>query len=82
MVNTETNNDCLTIRCPYCTVGAEFRLMTAYKVRQFVCLDCSHQERPSEARYRCSCPHCLKLAMGLSSIALGALDLRGHAAHG
>jgi hypothetical protein len=74
-------NDCLTVRCPYCTGGGEFRLMVDYRAKQFVCLDCSHQERPAETNYRCSCPHCLKLAMGLSSIAFMEYELAGDYAH-
>jgi hypothetical protein len=69
------SNDCLTVRCPYCTVDGEFRLMVDYRAGQFVCLDCSHQERPTETNYRCSCPHCLKLAMGLGSIAFMEYEL-------
>jgi hypothetical protein len=66
---TADGNDGCAPRCPYCIVGAEFRLMIGYKDGQFVCTDCSHQERPGKKDYRCSCPHCMKLAMGLSSIA-------------
>jgi hypothetical protein len=80
-VNPVSTGDRLTVRCPYCTVGLEFRLMIAYKDGQFFCPDCSHQERPGEEQYRCSCPHCLKLVMGLSSIALNGFDLSTTQAH-
>lgn len=56
--------------------------MLAYKDGQFVCRDCSHQERPDEALYRCSCPRCLKLAMGLSALAFVGDSHGANLAHG
>lgn len=81
-MSTKSSDDRLVFRCPYCTVGGEFKLMIAYKDGQFVCQDCSHQERTNEAFYRCSCPRCLKLAMGLSSITHLWTGLNADAAHG
>ena len=54
----------LTIRCPHCTVGIEFRPMIAHKDGRFVCRDCAHTVRPGVPEYRCSCRHCLRLARG------------------
>ncbi len=70
VVNIEPFADRYLVRCRFCTRGADFSVMIAYKDGQFVCPGCSHQERPAERHYRCSCPHCLKLTMGLSSLTL------------
>jgi hypothetical protein len=42
----------LTIRCPYCMAGIEFRPMIAYKDGRFVCRDCAHTMRPGVRRRR------------------------------
>jgi hypothetical protein len=52
----------LTIRCPYCVVGIEFRPMIAYKDGRFVCRDCAHTVLPGVADYRCICRTCLRLS--------------------
>jgi hypothetical protein len=52
----------LTIRCPYCIAGIDFRLMTAYKDGRFVCRDCAHTVHPGLLNCRCSCRKCLRLA--------------------
>jgi hypothetical protein len=54
----------LTIRCPHCMVGIEFRPMIAHKDGRFVCRDCAHTVRPGVPEYRCSCRNCLSLARG------------------
>jgi hypothetical protein len=51
----------LTIRCPYCVAGIDFRSMTAYKDGRFVCRNCAHTVRPGLANYRCTCRKCLML---------------------
>jgi rubredoxin len=49
------------LRCPYCTTGADFKLLVAYKKDgRFVCEQCTHTVRPAEPDYRCTCRHCLK----------------------
>src|ERR1035437_8909793 len=50
----------LTIRCPYCMAGIDFRPMIAYKDGRFVCRDCAHTVRPGEPEYRCTCRTCLR----------------------
>lgn len=51
----------LTIRCPHCMAGVEFRSMIAYKDGRFVCRDCAHTVCPGEPKYRCTCRPCLRL---------------------
>jgi hypothetical protein len=51
----------LTIRCPYCMAGSDFRQMTAYKDGRFVCHDCAHTVRPGEPEYPCTCHTCFVL---------------------
>ena len=51
----------LTLRCPYCVVGIEFRPMIAHKDGRFVCRDCAHTVRPGVPEYRCTCRTCLRL---------------------
>jgi hypothetical protein len=53
----------LTIRCPYCIVGIEFRPMIAYKDGRFVCRDCAHTMRPGVREHRCTCRPCLRLSL-------------------
>jgi hypothetical protein len=50
----------LTIRCPHCVVGADFRSMIAYKDGRFVCRDCAHTVRPGFPGYPCTCRPCLR----------------------
>jgi hypothetical protein len=54
----------LTIRCPYCLVGIEFRPMIAHKDGRFVCRDCAHTVRPGVPEYECTCRPCLRVAQG------------------
>ena len=51
----------LTIRCPYCMAGIDFRPMISYKDGRFVCRDCAHTVRPGVPEYRCTCRPCLRL---------------------
>jgi len=50
----------LTIRCPYCLVGIEFRPMIAYKDGRFICRDCGHTVCPGFPEYMCACRSCLR----------------------
>jgi hypothetical protein len=52
----------LTIRCPYCMAGIDFRPMMAHKDGRFVCRDCAHTVRPGVPDYRCTCRPCLRLS--------------------
>jgi hypothetical protein len=52
----------LTIRCPYCMAGIEFRPMIAHKDGRFVCRDCAHTVRPGVLEHRCTCRKCLRLS--------------------
>ncbi len=54
----------LTILCPYCIIGIDFRPLIAYKDGRFVCRDCAHTVRPGFPEYRCSCRPCLVVARG------------------
>lgn len=67
----------LTIRCPYCMAGIEFKPMIAYKDGRFVCRDCAHSLRPGVPEYRCSCRPCLKLLGGFIQQARGHEELVG-----
>jgi recombinational DNA repair protein (RecF pathway) len=51
----------LTIRCPYCVVGTEFRPMISYKDGRFVCRECAHTVRPGVPEYKCRCSPCLRM---------------------
>ena len=62
-VNSDRYNP-LTICCPYCLVGIEFRPMIAYKDGRFICRDCAHTVRPGVPEYRCSCRPCLRMVRG------------------
>ena len=50
----------LTLRCPYCMAGIDFRPMIAYKDGRFVCRDCAHTVRPGITEYKCTCRRCLR----------------------
>jgi hypothetical protein len=50
----------LTIRCPHCVVGIEFRPMIACKDGRFICRDCAHTVCPGIAQFRCTCRTCLE----------------------
>ena len=52
----------LTIRCPHCMAGIDFRSMIAYKDGRFVCRDCAHTIRPGITEYKCTCRPCLRLS--------------------
>ena len=52
----------LTIRCPYCAAGIDYKAMIAYKDGRFACRDCAHTVRPGMPEYRCMCRRCLKMA--------------------
>lgn len=56
----------LTIRCPYCIAGIDFRPMIAHKDGRFVCRDCAHTVRPGVPYYRCTCRPCLRAVLGHS----------------
>jgi len=49
----------LLLRCPYCTTGADFKLLVAYNDGRFVCAQCTHTVWPAEPTYRCTCRKCL-----------------------
>jgi hypothetical protein len=52
----------LTIRCPHCIAGIDFRPMIAHKDGRFVCRDCAHTVRPGVPEYKCTCRPCLKIS--------------------
>jgi hypothetical protein len=52
----------LTIRCPHCIVGIEFRPMIAHKDGRFICRDCAHTVCFGMPEYGCTCRRCLKLS--------------------
>ncbi len=53
-----TTDAILTIRCPHCIVGIDFRVMIAHKDGRFVCRDCAHTVRPGVPDCRCTCRPC------------------------
>jgi hypothetical protein len=55
----------LTIRCPHCLAGIEFRPMIAHKDGRFVCRDCAHTVLPGVPEYRCTCRPCLRIQRGI-----------------
>jgi ribosomal protein S27AE len=59
----------LTIYCPHCQVGIEFKPMTAHKDGRFVCGDCAHTERPGFLDYWCTCRPCLRFRRWIASTA-------------
>ena len=50
----------LTIRCPYCMAGIDFKPMIAYKDGRFVCRDCAYTVCPGVLDYGCTCRTCLR----------------------
>jgi hypothetical protein len=62
----------LTIRCPHCMAGIEFRILTAYKDGRFVCRDCAHTVRPGIPENKCTCRACLRLSRESLSTAHGS----------
>jgi len=52
----------LTLRCPHCMAGIDFRPMIAHKDGRFVCRDCAHTMRPGVPEYECTCRPCLRLS--------------------
>ena len=62
----------LTIRCPHCMAGIEFRTLTAYKDGRFVCRDCAHTVRPGVPKNKCTCRACLRLSLESLSTAHGS----------
>jgi hypothetical protein len=50
----------LTIRCPYCMAGIDFRPMIAYKDGRFVCRNCAHTVHTGVPEYQCTCRPCLR----------------------
>lgn len=47
-----------TIRCPYCTVGHEFRRMGERVEGWFRCDGCGHNAMPLDPDFRCTCANC------------------------
>lgn len=74
----------LLLRCPYCTTGADFKLLVACKDGRFVCEQCGHTIRPGEPGHRCTCRHCLKWFKGqnISSRQLVWIEGEGFAGWG
>jgi len=46
------------IRCPYCKVEDEFRLMTERIEGWFRCESCGHNAMPLDAEFKCACSKC------------------------
>lgn len=65
----------LTIRCPYCMAGIDFRPMIAHKDGRFICRDCAHTVRPGNMEYKCTCRRCLPVSdysvKGRSGMSMG-----------
>src|SRR6476660_7964810 len=48
----------MIVRCPYCALGSEFRLMVAHLDGRFICAQCGHLAFPTNPDFGCSCPNC------------------------
>jgi len=46
------------LRCPYCRVGGDFRLMLPKPEGWFVCVKCGHTANPGRPDYKCPCQKC------------------------
>jgi hypothetical protein len=57
----------LTVYCPHCVAGIEYKPMIAYKDGRFVCRDCAHTVRPGALDYLCTCRPCLRLRRWIDS---------------
>ena len=50
------------VRCPYCVMDSEFRLMLRQPRRKwFVCVSCGHTATPDDPYSKCSCSRCLEM---------------------
>jgi ribosomal protein S27AE len=49
------------VRCPYCTLGEEFRPMVTHVDGRFICGKCGHTTSPLEKFYECRCFKCVRL---------------------
>ena len=45
-------------RCPYCSVGTEFRPMTTRIEGWLHCETCGHNAMPLDPEFRCTCSKC------------------------
>jgi len=52
----------LTIRCPYCRAGIDFKPMTADSEGRFVCRGCAHTVCLGLPECGCTCCTCLMLS--------------------
>lgn len=50
------------VRCPYCVLGNEFRLMIALVDGTFVCGKCGHMTIPGDEKFVCHCAKCRALS--------------------
>jgi DNA-directed RNA polymerase subunit RPC12/RpoP len=48
------------IRCPYCVLGDEFRVMTALSDGRLVCGKCGHLAILSDRNFKGACPKCFE----------------------
>lgn len=49
------------VRCPYCVLGDDFRLMLPKLEGWFICPKCGHTVMPGNPAYRCLCQKCEEL---------------------
>ena len=50
------------VRCPYCVLGDDFRLMLPRPGGWFVCLKCVHIVSPEKPEFKCFCQKCGELS--------------------
>jgi hypothetical protein len=50
-----------TVRCPYCVLANEFRLMVTHVDGTLICGKCGHTARPLDKHYECRCSKCREL---------------------
>ena len=49
------------IRCPYCVQCGDFRPMSVWSGKSFVCVGCGHVSYPEDPHRRCLCRRCLEM---------------------
>lgn len=57
----------ITLRCPFCSEGHNFRPMIELSGRpdgMFFCSSCHHMAHPAQSAFRCECTNCKDLNRG------------------
>ena len=54
-------------RCPYCILGAEFRVMRVLGNGRQICEHCGHIIFPQDRAFRCPCQECVEVHFALKN---------------